>query len=278
MSSWDELQHLEVDGYRLAYRRGGSGAPVVLVHGVTTSSFIWRRVFPLLTPRYDVLAVDLLGCGRSDKPPAADLSVRAQTSLLQNFLSRLDLGPVHLVGHDVGGAIAQLLAVRSPSQLASVAVVNTVGYDYWPVQPIVTLRTPVVRQIAMATLDLGMLKVIVRRGLNHKDRATAELLGHFHEEIGADASRKPFLQFLRSLNNRDLMDIVPELPKIKLPFLIVRGDGDVYLSPEISRRLHHDIEGSKLVHIETAGHFVQEDEPELLAQALTDHFGNRSDG
>lgn len=278
MSSWDDLQHLEVDGYRVAYRRGGSGEPVLLVHGVTTSSFIWRRVFPLLTPRYDVLAVDLLGCGGSDKPPEADYSVRAQAALLQNLLSRLELGPVHFVGHDVGGAIAQLLAVRSPSQLASVTVVNTVGYDYWPVQPIVTLRTPVVRQIAMATLDLGMLKVIVRRGLYHKERATDELLGHFHEEIGADASRKPFLQFLRSLNNRDLMDIVPDLRNVELPFLIVRGDADVYLSPEIARRLHNDIAGSKLVHIETAGHFVQEDEPELLVHALTEHFGTRSDG
>ncbi|MEJ2593452.1 MAG: alpha/beta fold hydrolase [Candidatus Thiodiazotropha sp.] len=59
---------LTISGHSMAYHREGKGEPVLLVHGITTYSFIWRKIIPLLSIAYDVIAVDLLGCGDSDKP------------------------------------------------------------------------------------------------------------------------------------------------------------------------------------------------------------------
>lgn len=266
------MDFVAVDGFRLAYRQRGSGETVLLVHGVTTASFIWNRIVPLLASRFRTVAVDLLGCGSSDRPLGADCSLRRQAELLGGFVETAGLGPVHLVGHDVGGGIAQILSVRRPDLVRDLSVLNTVGYDYWPVQPIVTLRTPIVRQLAMATLDLGILRIIVRRALFHPERLTDELLENVRREVGAEGSRRSFLQFVRALNNRDLVEISEDLRKLGIPVLIVRGDADAYLSSEIAERLHREIPSSRLLRIATAGHYVQEDEPERVAEALLEHF------
>ena len=59
---------LKISGHAMAYLRVGRGEPVLLAHGITTYSFIWRKIIPILSKDYDVIAIDLLGCGDSDKP------------------------------------------------------------------------------------------------------------------------------------------------------------------------------------------------------------------
>lgn len=264
-----------VDGFRIAFREEGEGEPVLLVHGVTTASFIWKRVIPLLAPRCRTVAVDLLDCGQSERPLGADCSLKRQAALLAELVSTAGWGPVHLVGHDVGGGIAQIMAVRTPELVRDLSVLNTVGYDYWPVQPILSMRTPVIRQLAMATLDLGVLRIILRRALYHKERLTDELFEDVRREMSTAETRRAFLQFVRGLDNADLMEIAEDLQRLSVPVLIVRGDADVYLSAEIAERLHREIPRSRLLRIATAGHYIQEDEPEQVAKALLDHFARR---
>ena len=270
--------HVRVDGHKVAFSREGSGEPVLLIHGITTASFIWRRIVPLLSPRYDVIAVDLLGFGASQRSASADLSLNAHAERILLLLEKLGLERVHLVGHDLGGGIAQILAIRRPALFTDVALLNPVGYDYWPVPTIRSMRTPVLRHLAMATLNAGVLGMIVRRGLYHRERLTPELLELFRQQISAPEARKPFLRFARCLDSRNLTDIAGALATLPMPVLIVRGDADVYLTPLIAERLHREIPGSRLVRIPTAGHFLQEDEPELVAGALLAHFAGRAHG
>ena len=256
----------------LACERVGKGEPVVLLHGVTTSSFIWRRIVPQLAPHYEVITVDHLGFGASPRDLAADASVGAHAERAAALLRELAPGPVHLVGHDVGGAVAQLIAARHPDLVRDLSLLNTVGYDYWPVQLVATLRAPIIRSLSFATLNRHALALIVRRGLYHKDRATEELLDLFYGQVSAPEARKPFMQFIRALDHRSTAEALPGLVRSGVEVLIVRGDADVYLTSRIAERLHEDLPGSRLVRIPTAGHFLQEDEPELVSRALLDFF------
>lgn len=245
---------------------------MLLVHGITTYSFIWRKIVPLLEQDYQVLGIDLPGCGASSKSVEESYSIKKHASLLKDFLDKTGLQKVHLVGHDVGGGVAQIFAVSFPEKLLSLTLINSVAYDFWPVQPIIAMRTPIIRQLAMASLDKGALRMIVRRGLYHKENLTKELLSDFWEPLKKKEGRKAFLHFAASLDINDLLEIEEQLHQLQTPVLIIRGDADPYLSAAIAEKLAKNIPGAKLVRIPTGGHFMQEDEPERITKELKKFF------
>ena len=173
----------EVADNQIAYFRKGEGEVVLLVHGITTYSFIWKRVVPLLEGHFQVVGVDLLGCGASSKQLDQPYSIKNHAHLLKQFMERLGIKEFHFVGHDVGGGIGQIFAVNYPDMLYDLTLVNTIAYDFWPVQPIIAMRTPIIRQLAMATLDMGALRMIIRRGLYHKENLTPALMEYFWDTV-----------------------------------------------------------------------------------------------
>lgn len=265
-------EKLDISGHAIAYHREGKGEPVLLVHGITTYSFIWRNIIPLLSKDYDVITVDLLGCGDSDKPLDVSYSIKDHAERLHEFIIKLGTGKFHFVGHDLGGGMGQIFAVRYAELLYDLTMINTVAYDFWPVQPIIALRTPIVRQLLMATFDLGTFKLVVKRGIFHKDKVTPELIDFFMRPMQTSEGRKAFMHFAKCLDNHNLMEIEDDLRRLNVPVLIIRGDADPYLGAAISEKLHREIPGSQLVRVPTGGHFIQEDEPEQIAKELIGFF------
>ncbi|PKP51389.1 MAG: hypothetical protein CVT92_12890 [Bacteroidetes bacterium HGW-Bacteroidetes-1] len=259
---------VEIQGNSINYFRQGKGETMLFVHGITTYSFIWRKVAPYFQDNYDVILIDLLGSGDSDKPLNQDFSLKRQAHLIKDFCDKLQIKKIHLVCHDVGGGIGQIFAVNYPEMLLDLILINTVAYNFWPVQPIVAMRTPIIRQIAMATLDLGMFKMIVKRGLYHKTELTDELMELFWKPMRDPLGRKGFLHFAKCLDNNNLTEIEAELRQLQVRVLIIRGEADAFLNSAISEKLHAEIPGCQFVKIETGGHFIQEDEPERIANCM----------
>jgi len=261
MDIFDKPEVIQIQGNSITYYREGKGETILFIHGITTYSFIWKRLVPFFKDKYDIILIDLLGCGDSDKPLNEDFSLKRQAHIIKEFCQKIGVSKVHLVCHDVGGGIGQILAVNFPDLLYDLTLINSVAYNFWPVQPIVAMRTPIIRQIAMATLDFGMFELIVKRGLYNKTLLSDELMKLFWKPMKTPIGRKGFLHFAKCLDNKNLTEIEEELRQLTLPVLIIRGEADVYLSASISEKLHSEIPNSQLIRIETAGHFMQEDEP-----------------
>lgn len=258
----------DVDGHRISYHTQGQGETILFVHGITTYSFIWRDLIPYFSNDYRVVSLDLLGCGHSDKPLDVPYSIKHHVELLNRFIDRLGIEKVHYVGHDVGGGIGQRLAVKYPERLHDLTLINTVAYDFWPVQPIVAMRTPIIRQMAMASLDYGALRYIIRKGFHNKQKITPEVMDAFWMPMRSKSGRKGFLHFAQCLNNRHLTEIEDQLHRLDLPVLVIRGEADLYLSAAIAEKLVANIPHARLVKIPDAGHFAQIDEPEGVAHAV----------
>jgi pimeloyl-ACP methyl ester carboxylesterase len=114
----------DVGGVTLHYVRGGSGPTMVLLHGFPQDWYEWRAVMPRLATAYTVVAVDLRGVGESDAPPDGYDAAGMAADVL-SLVERLDLGPVHVVGHDIGGWVAYAYARLHPQQVRSATVLET---------------------------------------------------------------------------------------------------------------------------------------------------------
>ena len=126
-------QQATVRGVPMRWTEAGEGLPVVLVHGIPTRPALWRHVLPQVQGGR-CLAFELVGYGNSI--PAGrdrDISVARQADYLLGWLEQLGVQRAVLVGHDLGGGVAQVAAVREPRRCAGLVLTNSICYDSWPI-------------------------------------------------------------------------------------------------------------------------------------------------
>src|SRR3954462_2007324 len=120
------LQFRTIHGYRRAFRVAGSGPAILLIHGIGDNSTTWSTVQTKLAQRFTVIAPDLLGHGKSDKP-RADYSVAAYANGMRDLLSVLDIERATIVGHSLGGGVAMQFAYQYPERCERLVLVATGG-------------------------------------------------------------------------------------------------------------------------------------------------------
>jgi pimeloyl-ACP methyl ester carboxylesterase len=103
---------MDFDGARMRYLRAGSGAPLILLHGLLGYSFSWRFTIPALAPYFTVYAPDMLGAGFSDRPAGIDHSMRGTARRLLRFAERMRISSFDLLGTSHGGAVAMIAAAE----------------------------------------------------------------------------------------------------------------------------------------------------------------------
>ena len=252
----------------IAYVRQGAGEPVLLIHGIPTSAYLWRDVIPLLARDFSVCALDLLGYGDSAKPPKADLSVQAQARYVAEFMMRVGLTHATVAGHDIGGGVAQLLAVDRPELVKRLVLLDTVAYDSWPGPEIDRLKDPAWDQI-IQTLDLhnGFRKAMLR-GVYHRERVTDALVGEYVRPFEGLQGKQAYLRCARALNNRDLLFRAAEVEQLSVPVLILWGEADDYQDVKYGQILTDQLPVARLVILKDAGHFLPEDQPEEITRLM----------
>ncbi len=129
----NQLQVVHVDSHRIAYAQQGEGSPVVLIHCIPTSNLLWRNVMPELASTHQEFAPDMLNYGQSDKPADANVSIEAQSRLIVTFMDQLGLQSADIVAHDIGGGVAQLIAVNYPDRVRKLVLIDTICFDSWPI-------------------------------------------------------------------------------------------------------------------------------------------------
>ena len=255
MPPFAELSSVNIDGAQLAYRRAGSGPTVLLVHGIPTSSRLWDAVGAELAAGFDVIAPDMLGYGESSKPLDRDVSISAQAELLSGLLEALGVGPATVVGHDIGGGVAQIMAVHEPGRLAALGLINAVCFDSWPIPAMLALKrsaplagrlpegwvTGALAQGISREVPEGQAREAMRDGLAAWDRDPDSL--------------RAFFRNVEALDSRHTQAIASELGGIAVPTHVVWGAADRFQKPEYATRLRDAIPGATLRMID-AGHFV----------------------
>jgi pimeloyl-ACP methyl ester carboxylesterase len=257
-------------------RYGHGGAPIVLVHGFGTCSFVWRNVGPVLAmANRTAFSIDLFGYGESDRPFDAQFGIAAQSDYLDHALTALRLSKATVIGLDLGGAVAMHLAYNRPERVERLVLINAIAFDDVPADDIKTMQRNTARfalrisrgVLGAAPLVRELLERSVADPANMPDPLVARYLAPYVGKEGLNH----LLALARSVTDEDMLDV--ELGQLDCPTLIVWGDQDPFVGPKLGDRLADTIPGSRLVRLPGTGRLVPEEAPETLANMVLEFVG-----
>lgn len=267
------LEGLSYLNLKVSYTDAGQGEPVILLHGIPTWSFLYHQVIPILSEECRILAPDFLGHGYSDRRDRFDRSLKSQTHMVLRFMDELGIEKATIVGHDTGGGVALILGIEHPERVENLVLSNTVAYDSWPIEDMVSLGDPTWR-----TKTASEVASFVVSGLSDGIYNSGQLTEEFKRGIVAPYSDEEgkisLIRNASSLNTNHTMELVDYHKNIIAPTLVLWGVHDIWQTIADGERLAREIPNARLERIENASHWLQQDAPEAFAQGILDFLGS----
>ena len=264
-----ESRSVEVNGIRMRWEQQGEGQPVVFVHGIPTSPRLWRHVVPRVRNARSMVW-GMVGYGASiEQGEGRDISVAKQAEYLAAWMRTVGLhdGAV-FVGHNLGGGVAQIMAVRNPELVRGLVLTNAICYDSWPIPSVKAMRTmgPAVERLPDVLLRYNLYVGLFLRGHDDLTRAKESFGEHwpYYQRAGAGAA---LMRQVRSLNVQDTLAVADRIPSLNVPARLVWGAADRFQKIGYGYRLAYEL-GASMERIEGGKHFVPEDHSEPIAQAV----------
>jgi pimeloyl-ACP methyl ester carboxylesterase len=262
----------------------GDGPPLVLVHGLMTSSYSWRFVLEPLAKRYRVLVPDLIGSGATDKPLDMVYSVANVARFLAAYVRAVSREPVYLVGNSLGGLYAVRALLDEGASLARrFVLIHAPGYPSARARALnAALGGPLVGAAArslVARVCHRWPRAFVAKNVHYlrKDMMSEEEAAEYGRLFATMDGARVFTRILReSVDPREHAAIIAELrarassgKAFVCPTRILYARKDVMVPAAFGPMYHADLPGSELVWIDDASHFVQVDAPERTVQEIT---------
>ena len=228
----------------IAYRQWGTeGKPIVLLHGIPMNSSLWNQAGPELSTRgYIVYAPEMLGLGYTDGPIEYDHSLSGQAQLIGQFINEVVRDEYILVGHDLGGGVAQIVATEHSTKVSKCVFTNCVAFDSWPIDGIKQLigasYSEGYAQLFTPEFVLNFLKKGLYAGLQDASLITNELLVDLCGGlVGTQDRMEHFVRFLKSMDNKCTQNASPKLKMFKQPSLVIWAKGDKFQPVSVGEKL-----------------------------------------
>lgn len=254
--------------YYYAAGTRGAGEPLIFLHGFPTSGHLWSDVVPHIPAGHRLVVLDLLGYGRSDRPLERRVDIRAHATRTVAVMDELRVAKACIVGHGLGGGIAQSLAVRHPDRVSHLCLVDSVAFSDWPTLEARTVRAllPLVRLLPPSVLTSVLRRDLLRGYTNH-DHA-AHSVDQYLRQFATRDGRAALVAHVRALSSRETNDIAPRLSTIAAPTALVWGQQDRVTPLSTARKLQAAIPGATLDVIPGAKHFTPEEAPRQVADVI----------
>ncbi|MCC8403281.1 haloalkane dehalogenase [Paraburkholderia sp. MMS20-SJTN17] len=278
-----ELPHLNVLDSTMAYREAGNpeAAVALFLHGNPTSSYIWRKIIPLVAPVAHCIAPDLIGFGQSGKP---DIEYRFADHVryLDAFLANAGISSAFVIAQDWGTALAFHLAARRPEFMRGLAFMEFI----WPMptwddfhenarENFPKFRTPVVGE-QMILEDNAFVEQVLPGGMVRK--LTDEEMSVYRAPFPTAESRRPTWRFPNELpiegKPADVYSTMESahraLAQSSYPKLLFTATPGALVSPSVAKRFASNIKGCQVVELGAGIHYLQEDHPDVIGAKLSE--------
>jgi len=264
-------QYRVVDGTRLRMIDTGRGAPVVFIHGFGASIYSWRKTMaPVVSAGYRVIAFDNRGFGFSDKPAPreggeARYTNAAYARLVVALLDSLDLPSAVLVGHSMGGAIAAEVALRYPTRVRGLVLIDAAGFGVrWP--PVLKVgRLPGAGGVATALRGRWITEQMLRSTYADPRKVTEEDVDQYYAPVPEPGYGRALRGVLRQFRFDTL---VGRLGAVAAPTLVVWGAADRWIPVRDGSRLATELPRGVFVIVPRTGHAAAEESPDEVNTLL----------
>lgn len=271
------MKTIELDNVQIAYIDQGQGEPILMLHGYPEDHRAWRHQIDYFSQHYRVLAFDWPGWGESSKQLNVDCSYKAESLRIKQFLDQFSIDKVNLFLHDYGGYVGLNFIANHPHRIKRLAILNSRAHRTFPTPyyqltelVIKISQTPIFSQL----LENLPLKLIHQFGLLpylRRGSFSPQIIAKYLTPLNHSMGKKWWIQFLKKGYELPAKpQLIKDLYKLKIPSTIIWGDQDPWCPPLIARELNAALPQATLNWIKQASHFVMEERPEEVNQALID--------
>ncbi len=259
------MPKLPVGDIQMYYEIQGKGQPLVLIHGLGSSTQDWDAQVAEFANSYQVITFDLRGHGQSDKPEGP-YTMSMYSDDVAKLLDALKIGPAHIVGVSLGGGIAFQFAIDHPDKTKTVTIVNsapTLG-DPAQARPEIERRVAIVQQAGMRAMGQALAPALFPKPEHAALRET-------FIEAWAQNDPRAYIAATRSMLD---WNVVPQLGMIRCPVLVIAADQD-YSPVAVKEAYVKLMPNAKLVVIADSHHGVPVERPaefnKVLGEFLAAH-------
>ena len=262
---WEDVSKpgrlVDIDGYRVHVVERGQGPALLLIHGFGAQTYSFRAVTPLLSKDFRCIAVDLKGYGYSERTTKTDLSRTGQVRMLRKLLDELGVKSAVVLGHSMGGGIAQRFAATHPEMTRALIIAASVlGDEHAP-----TWAMP--RWLFRPLMPL-MAKLTASRliQLAYEDRSvlTPEVRAEYLRPAHIVGSRDGLMAGMHATSADPKFD----RRRLTMPILLLEGECDRVIRRRVTNELSRRLPQAKRVVVEGAGHQLFEERPTECVEAI----------
>ena len=260
---------IQANGIKIYYELHGQGEPLVLISGLTEDHTAWENVLEKLAQSFRVLIFDNRGAGQSTSPKTS-FTIGDMAKDTVALLQALDIPKAHILGHSMGGAIAQQIAIENPERVLKLIIACSAA-KLSPLSMFVvkTGEKLVDAQVSYELLIENVFPWLFSSDFLADDKKVAKA---FERKI-----KNPHPQTLEGYKNQiracGQFDTTTQLSKIKTQTLVLTTEQDILISPRHSKMLTENINGAKLVMLPNIGHIPQLENPTLFCQEVVRFLG-----
>ena len=257
----------------IKYLDKGQGEVIVLLHGIPTSGWLYRKMIDTLSQHYRVIVPDMLGFGSSDSPKGYDIyAPEEHANRLLGLMRFLKINSWNHIFHDAGGLWTWELIKLAPEKIKSLVILNTIIFKEG-FKPPIRFKRGFIAKCVMAMYSNGistntMLKGLFKTGLKNDEILTKEQLQGYKKPLLEGKTKAMYHFFSNTCNS--LPDYSSVIKTLNMPRLLIWGKEDSFLvfNDMKDKVMEQLISSEKQIHLIDAKHFIQEEKPNEINELI----------
>ena len=260
-------QFIKIGDVNLFYRDQGSGPVLLLLHGVCASSLTWDGWVRELKDHYRIIRMDLPGFGLTGPVPDAMYDKKEIITLVDDFLTALNVDRAYIAGNSLGGYIAWNYALAHPEKVEKLILVDPLSYNMKMPWILKFASNPMVKPIAGRMMPKFLIDSSVNQVYGDKSKVTDKVKDIYFDMAMREGNKRSYAAVFGILREKNKTEIIStEIPQIKPPTLVMWGTKDEWIPFALLDRWKKDLPTASYIAYEGAGHVPMEEIPEITAR------------